>query len=235
MNKFRSLLTGLLLLGAASVAHAGPIELLTNGDFEAGSFVGWTVSTSGGSSGATINNGSYNPLGDTGANAPIGGFYDAVFDQGGPGVATIFDLIISLPTTTVTSAIFSWDHIIENHHSSYFLPAAEGGAGFGQLFRALVTDGAGTTLVDAFTSTAANTTFGVLQNNSVDLTTFVNANLGATIGIQFENRAEAWFMTTQLDNASFLVDVSSVPEPGVITLLCFGLVSLLSFHRKSYG
>ena len=232
MNKFRSLLTGLLLLGTASAAHAGPIELLTNGDFEAGTFAGWSVTSSGGSSSASINNGTDLPLGPTGTNAPIGGFYDAIFDQSGPGVATIFELIISLPTTTVTSAIFSWDHIIENHHSSYFLPGSEGGAGFGQLFRALVTDGAGTTLVDAFTSTAVNTTFGVLQNNSVDLTTFVNANLGATIGIQFENRAESWFMTTQLDNASFLVEV---PEPGIFTLLSIGLASLLGFRRKNYS
>lgn len=235
MKKIISTFFGLLILAIGNLAIAGPVELVTNGDFETGTLAGWTVSTAGSpSTGININTGTYEPLGPSGTRAPIGGSYDAIFDQGGSGNASIFELLVTLPTTAVVSAIFSWDHVIENHHSSYFLPASEGGSGYGQMFRAQVTDSGGSSLLDVFTSTAANTTFGALASISTDLTGFVNANLGSTIGLKFENAATSYFITSQLDNVSFEI-VTAVPEPGLLTLLVIGLAGLFGVRRKQYA
>ena len=79
-----------VVVTSASLAGAAPIELVTNGDFETGSFTGWTVTDQAGGSGNWFIDtpGSSTPMNGlpTAAN-PAGGSFYAVTDQGGPWYA----------------------------------------------------------------------------------------------------------------------------------------------------
>ena len=124
-NRTIAIIAGLLLAAATSVAHAASVEFFTNGDFETGTLAGWTPISTGSAFGFTINDGSFFPSGPGGAEAPIGGSFDAISSQTGPGSNILMMQSIAMPTASIISATISWDDRIRNHASDFSDPNQE--------------------------------------------------------------------------------------------------------------
>ena len=97
-------------------------ELITNGDFETGTFNGWTKTTAGACQ-LNVNDGTFvHPL--TGqVTPPIAGNYDVVTSQVNPGTCTLSQTI-TLPAG-ITSATLSWKDRVRNYASDFSDPNQE--------------------------------------------------------------------------------------------------------------
>lgn len=205
------------------LAHAVFLQHIINGGFETGNFSGWTVTNSSIATSVVINDGSFDPDGPTGLNAPISGNFDALFHQFGPSTSSLFQQVITLPTQAVVSSVISWDDRIFNHDGP-FAPNQE--------FRVLLESLGGANLLDVFHASGPNFQPGP-NARSVDVTAFVNANLGASVQLSFENQAQFFYITTYLDNVSWQSELGSpIPEPGTLTLLGLGLAGAGAMRRR---
>jgi hypothetical protein len=218
----------------AGLTHAGPIELVTNGDFEAG-LAGWVVTDQAGGSGSWYSNGN-------GAVTPVSGFATAVnpsgdlliaiTDQGGPGTHALTQTIV-VPAST--SVILSFDYFINDQSGLgplgtlldfTVLPTQFGTAD-------VLTSGA-----DPF-DTGAGVVTNVLYGEAAgaglphdwvtvtsDITAFVGG--GGTFQLRFAETDNQLFFNFGLDNVS----VVAVPEPGTLALLGTGLAALAGVRRR---
>jgi hypothetical protein len=108
-----SLNTVIFVLGISSQgADAIPTEYITNGDFETGTFSGWSV-TNIGSGIWIINDGTIDPFGLTTPQVPILGIYDAMTNQPG-STLHILSQQITIPSNII-SAEFNWMDRIFSH------------------------------------------------------------------------------------------------------------------------
>ena len=87
-------------------------EHIVNGDFETGTFAGWTI-VNFGSGSWFINNGAFDPAGPGVPLPPIGGSFDAVTSQSGPGLRLLSEPI-TIPVG-VSRAVLSWSDRVRNH------------------------------------------------------------------------------------------------------------------------
>ena len=104
-----------VVIASASLAVAAPIELVTNGDFETGSFTGWTVTEQAGSfpGGWFIDiPGTATPLSGflTEAN-PAGGSFYAVTDQEREGSRSLTQTIV---VPVGSQVILSFDYFVND-------------------------------------------------------------------------------------------------------------------------
>lgn len=231
----------------AAAAFSGPslaslTQLLSNGDFETGTFAGWTTSAQAGSSSSSYfldAPGSTAPVsGFATAPNPTGGAFYALTDQGGPGAYVLLQNF-TVPTGA-TSVILSFQMFANDQDTGPIVNPAglDFTAGPNQHAR-----------VDVLSSAAGDfdTGAGVLGNfylgvdpgadpnpytsYSFDITALVGA--GGTFRLRFAEVDNQFFFQHGVDNVSILADVAAVPEPGTLALAALPLVLGAALRRRS--
>ncbi len=181
----------------SSAQAAGPANLIVNGNFETGSFAGWTVVP--GAFGAiyAINDGTFVPfLG--GALPPINGNFDAVGTQSGSSLTSL-QQTITVPNN-VFSAKLTWNDRVRNFASLFLHP--------GQEWRVVIRDTGGGLLHVVFSTNPGDPLLQVGPNSrSGDVTAFLQAHAGQTVVVSFETQAEFFFITTAVDDVKLLVSI----------------------------
>lgn len=219
-----------LALAAAVPVHA--TSLLTNGDFETGSFAGWTTSVQPGSSGnlyVVQNNGAASPLsGYQYALNPSGGKYFAMTDQNDPGSYVLTQSFTTNGTGVVTVSF----QLFANNAAgtSYSTPPN----------RDYHTNPNQNVVVDILTGGAnaftTNTNdimaslYGPATGGSgQEPWTSYSFNLGVlaagTYQFRFGETDNQGFLRAGIDNVDVSI-ASAVPEPDTLGLLGFGFVGL---------
>ncbi len=206
-----------------TAAHAGAVELVTNGGFETGDFTGWTANATGSALGFNINNGTFVANSGNGPIAPISGSFDAVSNQTGPGLNSLFQLV-SLPDSFQT-AIFSWADRIENFASVFSDPNQE--------FRVSLVDAAGSVIETVFSTNPGDTTSQSGPNlRSFDVTMALLPFAGQDIGILFEQQDNLFFFNATIDDVSLALEVSEVPVPGAAILFLTSVLGAGAMRRR---
>lgn len=223
----RTMLSGLVLaatLGFASAPTHAAVELLSNGDFELGSFAGWTVTDLAPGSGSWFIDtpGTTSPISGfaTAAN-PTGGSFYAVTDQDGPGTHALTQSFSIAPGAS--SVIFSFQMFANDQSGKAPIINSAGlthVAGANQHVRIDLLTGAATPF-DTGAGVLANfflgDDLGVNPNPytgySFDITALVSG--GGTFQVRFAEVDNQVFYQMGVDNVSVL---ATVPEPGSLAL-----------------
>lgn len=227
------------VLGLAGMQSAGAVELLTNGNFEAGSFAGWTVTDLAGGSGTWFIDtpGTTTPLSGattSGAGGGAHGSFYAVTDQTGPGTHILRQ---SFTTTAGGKVMLEFDMFVNDYDSG---PIVNGAglthtAGANQHGRVdILTAGAGA--FDTGGTVLANYYLGVdagvdphgFTHYSFDITGIVGG--GGTFQIRFAEVDNQLFLNMGVDNVTIDQDI---PEPASLALIGLGLAAAgLSRRRR---
>lgn len=194
-----TVLVAFALVATLPSARAGaPVNLVVNGDFETGTFVGWTVINSGSPGGWSINNGTFVPPGPGGALPPISGNFDAVSFEIGPGVRTIKQ-IITVPTG-VFSAKLSWNDRVRNFDGVFADLRTE--------WRVRFLDTLGTEVAEPFSTLPGDPLIQVGPNaRAVDVTGLLKSRGGQNLVLSFEEQDSFFFFNATLDDVKLLVSV----------------------------
>jgi hypothetical protein len=170
-------------------------DYIINGGFETASFDGWTVQNSG-NGGWVINNGSYDPEGPGEPLAPIGGNFDVLTAQVGPGMH-----LLSAPITVpagVTSAVLRWSDRLRNYAGVFSDPDQE--------WRVLIKRPTGGLVAEVFSTNPGDVPEQIGPNlRSADLTALLQALEGQTIVVSFEEEDNLGFFNATLDDVSFVI------------------------------
>ena len=184
---------GFILTGAQA---APPVNLIVNGNFETGTFVGWTVAPGNFGASYAINNGTFAPFG--GALPPIDGQFDAVGFQFGPSLTSL-QQTITVPNN-VFSAKLSWGDRIRNFSGIFVHPTQE--------WRVVIRDLSGTLLYTVFSTNPGDPVLQVGPNfRSADVTSVLQTLAGQTVVLSFETQATFFFLTTAVDDVSLLASI----------------------------
>ena len=186
-------------MGVASFSAqaAPPVNLINNGNFETGTFAGWTVLNSG-SGNWSINDGTFDPPGPGGALPAISGVYDAVSFQGGPGFHALRQ-IINVPNN-VFAASLTWNDRVRNHAGIFSDPNQE--------WRVLIRDSAGTSIQEVFSTNPGDPLIQIGPNSrSGNLTGLFQRYAGQTITVSFEEQDDLFFFNATLDDVKLLVSI----------------------------
>ncbi|MFN3152513.1 SdrD B-like domain-containing protein [Bremerella sp.] len=187
-------------LGAEySLSETNTSEMIINGNFETGDFTGWTIDNTS-SGGWRINNGTADPIGPGQPTTPIEGAYDALVEQGGPGVRMLTESF-TVPQL-VTSAVLSWQDRIRNYASEF--------ADTTQEWRVELVDSSGNVLYEVFSTQPGdpNEQLGPNQR-SFDLTTVLQSLAGQEVAVRFVEQDQLFYLNVNLDNVSFQVSALS--------------------------
>lgn len=220
------------------IATASATELISNGDFETGTFAGWTVTDLAGGSGTWYIDTPGTSTPDSGSStsaaggSPHGAFY-AVSDQVGPGTHVLSQLFT---WDGIGSLMLNFDMFANDADSGPFVDPAglDHNAGPNQHVR-----------VDILTAAASvfDTGAGVVSsliaptvdpqaNNPNPFTAygFDLSGLGAgTYQLRFGEVDNQLFLNMGVDNVSLQADV---PEPGTLALFAISLASLGLRRRR---
>jgi hypothetical protein len=231
------------LLGVAfSSSNAQAIELLLNGNFETGSFSGWTVNDLLGSSGSFFVDapGTTTPLSShsTIGSVANGNFY-AVTDQTGPGTHALRQSFTVGAGTS--SVVLSFDLFANDYDSGPIINPAglTHTAGANQHARVdILTASAGA--FDVGSSVLSTYYLGVdagadphpFTHYSFDITSLVGA--GGTFQLRFAEVDNQGHFNLGVDNAS--IQASGVPDSASsASLLILSLASIVFIHRRIIG
>ncbi|MCH8683980.1 PEP-CTERM sorting domain-containing protein [Pedomonas mirosovicensis] len=241
MRKHNTLVATLVLLGFALPAGAAPVELIENGDFETGTFAGWTVNNQEDSGGTWLveTPGIHLPLSDNPtADNPAGGSFYAVSDMNNPGAHVLIqDFTVPFDATGVALTF----QMFVNDWSNVGPIVDPAGLDF------MVEDNQHAR-VDILTADADDfdTEDGVIANlyldvdagddpndytsYAFDLTPFLTP--GETYRLRFGQAETEFFLNVGVDNVSIIADVAAVPEPAALGLLGAGLLGMAVFRRR---
>ncbi len=225
-----ALVFGLAL--TSGLANAAPIQLITNGDFETGTFFGWTVSDLAGGSGSWFIddiNGT-TPVSGLSTVGPAAGSFYAVTDQTGPGTH-VLEQSFTVPVGA-TSVLLSFDMFRNDWDSGPFVDPAglTHLAGPNQHARVDIMTALASTFSTAVVDIVANlVTPGVDAGSDpnaytpylFDITGQVTG--GTTYKLRFGEVDNQLFFNQGVDNVSIL---AQIPEPASLALLGIGLAGL---------
>ncbi len=229
----RSIVLALVGLGSVFAVKAQAVQLITNGDFETGTFAGWTELDQAAGSGSIF-------ISAPGANAPLSGFttapngaggnFYAVSDQTGPGAHVLvqsFTVPAGATSVTLTYQMFVNDYDAGPTVGTldYTQPVIE----FGTVD--ILKAGA-----NAFSTAPADVVVNEYQgadapiaNNPHPYISYTN-NLtglvlpGQTYQLRFAEADNQGFFDDGVDNVSIS---ATVPEPATMALLGVGALGLL--------
>lgn len=223
-----------LVLGLPQLAVAAPVELLTNGNFEAGSLAGWTVSNGTSVFGNWYADAPGSTTPETGQTTsatggrPHGRTY-AVTDQGGSGAHALLQSFTVAPGST--NVILSFD-LFANDQSGKG-PLCDLGfiytGGPVQCARVDILS-AGADDFDIGAGVLANYYLGVdagenphpFTSYSFDISALVAG--GGTFKLRFGETDNQLFLNMGVDNVSILA--GAIPEPSTFALTALALAGL---------
>ena len=190
-----------LVSGFGMPAFANPIEQITNGDFESGTFSGWTVSNTG-SGNWNINDGTFVSQSPLGLTPPISGGFDALTDQGGPGTHMLSEPFV-VPSGVV-SANVNWNDRIFNWAGVFMDPNQE--------VRVEIRDSTGANVLATIFSTNPGDTLLQAGPNirSFDITSIMQSLEGQTVRLCFEEEDDMFFFNYIIDDVSLTIDTMLV-------------------------
>lgn len=221
-----------------SIGNAQSAELLTNGNFESGSFAGWTASVLGGSSGnlSIDTPGTSTPVSGQPSSAAGGGahgnFY-AVSDQTGPGT---YALIQSFSVNAGQTILLNFDMFANDWSNRGPIIGPQGLSHIGaanQHVRVDILSGAATAFQTG-AAVLANLYSGVdvgLDPNPFTHYVFDISSIvagGGTFQLRFAQVDNQSFFNMGVDNVS----LTAVPEPASLLLAGIGLAGLGFVRRK---
>lgn len=236
------LCSAVALVIVCGTAQAAPVQLLTNGGFETGSYAGWTTAVQAGSSGNLFIDtpGTTTPSGNqaTAAN-PAGGAFYSVSAQTGPGAYSLRQNFTVAPGAT--SVILSFQMFVNSYGGG---PIFGNGLDYtgpaNQHARVdILTAAAGA--FDLGTFVLQNLYLGIdpvgtnpnpYTNYSFDLTSLVGG--GGTFQIRFAQVDNQGFFNQGVDNVSILATTgaNAVPEPTTLGLVGLALAGLALSRRR---
>ncbi len=166
--------------------NPGVGEILFNGDFETGDFSGWKT-VDGGYGAWIINDGTIDPDGPEGTNAPASGMFNAMTAQIGGGNHLLYQDVF-IPADTL-GATLSWSDRIRNH-TPYFAP--------NQVFRVDILDTNNFVIATAFTTTLGDPLLQDWTRRQFDITQF----RGRTVRIGFYQEDSTGYFNAYVDDVS---------------------------------
>ena len=225
-----ALLVGLTANVLAIRAEAA-IELITNGNFETGTFAGWThLNLAGGTGDWFIDApGSTTPISGiaTIGSAANGSFY-AVTDQSGPGTHVLLQTFI-VPVG-VTSLTLSFDMFVNDSDGGPIVNPAglDHTAIPNQHGRVdILTAGAGafsTAVADVVSNHYLSVDAGADPHAFTSYSFNITGLAAGTYQLRFGEVDNQLFLNMGVDNVSILAE--SVPEPGSLAIVTFGVMGL---------
>lgn len=225
-----ALLVGLTANVLAIRAEAA-IELITNGNFETGTFAPWTTADAAGGSGAWFIDvpGTTTPFsGQTTIGSAANGSFYAVTDQGGPGTHVLLQTFV-VPVG-VTSLTLSFDMFVNDYDAGPIINPAglTHTAGPNQHGRVdILTAGAGafsTAVADVVSNHYLGVDPGVDPHAFTSYTINLTGLAAGTYQLRFGEVDNQLFLNMGVDNVS--IQAESVPEPGSLAIVTFGVMGL---------
>lgn len=216
-------------VASMTAVHAAPVELVTNGGFETGSFAGWTAVSNGATSGCGSNLWVVNKTGQEGCgsiSAPISGQFAAFNTFDGTANPYTLTQAITVPGSLQSATLSFLDEL----RMSY--------SGLPRVFKVDFYDALGSTLLgNVFTKTAGFNENQSWTLNTFDVTSLLAAQAGNTISLRFTENIP----TDYTGPANFGLDAISlqataaatVPEPTTVALFGLGLLGFVASRRKS--
>ncbi len=199
-NKYMTSLSLIALsLGVAipSARAATPVDVIVNGNFETGTFVGWTVVNTG-LGGVAINSGTFDPVGPGAAQAPISGLFDAVSYQPGPGFHALRQTF-TVPAN-VFSASVTWKERIRNYGGVFSEPNQE--------WRVVIRNTSGALLHEVYSTTPGDALLQVGPNSrSFNISAIFQTLAGQTVVVSFEEQDNLGYFNASLDDVKLLLAV----------------------------
>jgi hypothetical protein len=223
---------------AGTAMSANSTELLTNGDFETGTFAGWNSNVQAGSSGNLF------IVPNTAGSAPLSGYahqangtggnYFAMTDQSGPGS---YSLTQSFVADGVSSIIASFQLFANNQAGSIYStnPNRDFNAYPNQnVVVDILTGGAGafTTLSsDIMSSLYGPSSDAPGANPWTTYTSDLGILAAGTYQFRFAETDNQGFFQAGIDNIQ-ISSSATVPEPTSIALLGLGLFGFVAARRR---
>jgi len=170
-------------------------EILVNGGFETGDFTGWKT-VNGGYGAWVINDGTLDPTGPEGTNAPLFGKFNAMIAQIGSGQHLLYQDVF-IPPDALTAEWSWWDRI--RNYAAYFTPS--------QVYRVEVRDTNHAVLATAFTTELGDPLLNDWQQRRFDLTPF----RGRVVRLAFQEEDNTGYFNVLLDDVSVRLGQPEAP------------------------